>query len=74
MTGKLWTQYMAAYQIALTRTSTETAPWYCIPSDNKKYCRTVVKTLLVDALKQLDPQWPAADFDPATELARLENS
>lgn len=71
---KLWTQYMAAYQIALTRTSTDTAPWYCIPSDNKKYCRTVVKTLLVDALKQLDPQWPAADFDPATELARLENS
>lgn len=71
---KLWTQFMAAYQIALTRTSTDVAPWYCIPSDNKKYCRTVVKTLLVDALQQLDPQWPKGDFDKETELARLENS
>lgn len=71
---KLWTQYMAAYQIALTRTSTDVAPWYCIPSDNKKYCRTVVKTLLVDALSSIDPQWPDADFDKETELARLANS
>jgi len=71
---KLWSQFMAAYQIAMTRTSTEVAPWYCIPSDNKKYCRTVVKALLFDALKSLNLEWPAADFDPEVELERLENS
>ncbi|MCP1387155.1 PPK2 family polyphosphate--nucleotide phosphotransferase [Corynebacterium sp. TA-R-1] len=71
---KLWSQYMAAYQIAMTRTSTDVAPWYCIPSDNKKYCRTVVKTLLYDALKSLGNEWPAPDFDPDVELARLAQS
>ena len=71
---KLWSQFMAAYQIALTRTSTEAAPWYCIPSDNKTYCRTVVKTLLYDALQSLGLDWPEADFDPEVELERLANS
>lgn len=71
---KLWSQYMAAYQIAMTRTSTDVAPWYCIPSDNKTYCRTVVKTLLVDALRSLNLTWPEPDFDKALELERLANS
>ncbi|WP_288831580.1 PPK2 family polyphosphate kinase [uncultured Corynebacterium sp.] len=70
----LWSQYMAAYQVALTRTSTSDAPWYCVPSDNKKYCRTVVKTLLYDALSSLGLTWPEADFDPTEELRRLERS
>lgn len=70
----LWSQYMAAYQIAMTRTSTEAAPWYCIPSDDKTYCRAVVKTLLVDALESLDLSWPAPDFDPQVELDRLKRS
>ena len=71
---KLWSQFMAAYQIAMTRTSTDVAPWYCVPSDNKKYCRAVVKTLLADALDSLDLSWPEADFDSEVELARLANS
>ncbi|OFT75600.1 polyphosphate kinase [Corynebacterium sp. HMSC30G07] len=71
---KLWSQFMAAYQIAMTRTSTDVAPWYCVPSDNKKYCRAVVKTLLADALDSLDLKWPKADFDPEVELKRLAES
>ncbi|WJY97668.1 PPK2 family polyphosphate kinase [Corynebacterium fournieri] len=71
---KLWSQFMAAYQIAMTRTSTEVAPWYCVPSDNKTYCRSVVKALLYDALKSLNLEWPAADFDAEVELERLKNS
>lgn len=71
---KLWSQYMAAYQIAMTRTSTDVAPWYCVPSDNKKYCRSVVKTLMWDALQSLGLEWPEVDFDPEVELARLAES
>ncbi|MCT1805049.1 PPK2 family polyphosphate kinase [Corynebacterium sanguinis] len=71
---RLWSQYMDAYQIALTHTSTEAAPWYCIPSDNKDYCRTVVKTLMYDALASLGLSWPEADFDAEVELERLEQS
>jgi len=71
---KLWPQYMAAYQIAMTRTSTDDAPWYCVPSDNKEYCRTVVKTLLYDALTSLNLEWPEREFDAEKELERLKNS
>ncbi|MDY5786152.1 PPK2 family polyphosphate kinase [Corynebacterium sp.] len=70
----LWPEYMEAYEIALTRTSTDVAPWYCIPSDNKKYCRSVVKTLMYEALMSLDLAWPAADFDQEEELRRLAQS
>jgi hypothetical protein len=31
-----------------------------------------VQGLLLDALRGLDPQWPAADFDVAEQKARLE--
>ncbi|GAB3944029.1 PPK2 family polyphosphate kinase [Corynebacterium tapiri] len=68
-----WDEYMDAYQIALERTSTETAPWYCIPGDNKDYARAVVKHLVVDALRTIDPQYPTPDFDPKAELATLES-
>ena len=70
----LWSEYMEAYEIAMTRTSTDAAPWYCIPSDNKDYCRTVVKTLVFDALESLNLSWPEADFDPEVELERLSRS
>lgn len=71
---RLWDEYQKAYEIAMTRTSTDVAPWYCIPSDDKDYCRTVVKTLLARALRELDLSWPEADFDVETELTRLEES
>jgi len=70
----LWDKFQEAYEIALKRTSTDVAPWYCVPSDDKDYCRTVVKTLLLKALRELDLEWPEPDFDPEVELQRLEES
>ena len=70
----LWDEFQEAYEIALKRTSTDVAPWYCVPSDNKDYCRTVVKTLLLKALRELDLERPEPDFDPEVELKRLEES
>lgn len=71
---RLWDEFQEAYEIALKRTSTDVARWYCIPSDNKDYCRTVVKTLFVQALRDLNLEWPKADFDPEVELKRLAES
>ncbi len=66
-----WPAYMEAYQLALTRTSTPDAPWYCIPADHKWYARWAVQHLLIGALQGINPQWPAADYDVAVEKARL---
>src|SRR3954451_4273575 len=51
-------EYMAAYEEALSSTSTDAAPWYVIPSDRKWVRNLAVSTILVDALRRLDPQCP----------------
>jgi len=68
---ELWPAYMDAYQIAFDRTSTEVAPWHVVPANAKWYARLAVQALLLDALEQVDPQWPVAAFDVEAEKARL---
>ncbi len=70
----LWDDYMAAYQTVFDRTSTAAAPWHVIPADHKWFARLAVQELLLDALQQIDPQWPAADFDVEAEKKRLAAS
>ncbi len=68
----LWPDYRDAYQVALERTNTETAPWHVIPADKKWYRNLAIGSLLLETLRALDPQWPAADFEVATERERLQ--
>jgi PPK2 family polyphosphate:nucleotide phosphotransferase len=68
---KLWPAYTEAYEAALERCNSPEAPWLVIPSDRKWYRNWAVTTILLETLKTLDPQWPAADFDVATQKGRL---
>lgn len=70
----LWPQYMDAYQTVFDRTSTEAAPWHVVPANAKWYARLAVQELLLAALEDIDPQWPAADFDVEAEKERLAAS
>lgn len=67
-----WSAYREAYEVALERTHTEAAPWHVVPADKKWYRNLAVGTLLLETLRALDPQWPAADFDVAEQRRRLE--
>jgi PPK2 family polyphosphate:nucleotide phosphotransferase len=68
---QLWDEYQDAYAIAIQRCSTEAAPWHLVPSGRKWYRNWAVATLLLEQLRALDLQWPAADFDVDAEKARL---
>ncbi len=68
---KLWPAYQEAYQVALDRTSTDRAPWYAVPCNKKWYSRLAVTELLIEALKDMDLQWPPADFDVEAEKRKL---
>jgi len=70
----LWPAYMDAYQTVFDRTSTDAAPWHVVPANRKWYARLAVQELLLTALQDIDPQWPAADFDVDAERARLAAS
>lgn len=69
-----WDDYMAAYQLAIRRTTTDAAPWYVVPANKKWYARIAVQQLLVSALEGLQQDWPKGGFDVADEKARVSAS
>ena len=58
-TARRFDEYTSAYEQALTDTSTEHAPWYVIPSDRNWVRNHAVATVLVEALRRLDPKYPS---------------
>ncbi len=59
---KLWDEYRDCYEDAINRTSTDRAPWYIIPADDKDTARYFVAKILHDVLLKYDdvqePQLP----------------
>ncbi len=53
-----WDDYMDAYDEALSATSTDEAPWYVVPADNKWAARTVVAEILTQTIQRLDLKYP----------------
>jgi len=70
----LWPNYIGAYERAIAQTAADHAPWFVVPADHKWFARLAVQQLLLEALRDLDPQWPTADFDVEAEKARLAAS
>jgi PPK2 family polyphosphate:nucleotide phosphotransferase len=66
-----WDDYQAAYADALTRCSTEYAPWYVVPADLKWYRDWAVANILVETLGDLGLHYPPPSFDLDVERARL---
>lgn len=58
---KLWDDYIEAYEAALSRTSTEWAPWYIVPADRKWYRNLVISEVLIATLEGFDMQFPAPE-------------
>jgi PPK2 family polyphosphate:nucleotide phosphotransferase len=69
-----WDAYTDAYADALTRCNTVVAPWYVVPADRKWYRNWAVAHLLLEALEEMNPVYPPADFDVSAERARVLES
>jgi PPK2 family polyphosphate:nucleotide phosphotransferase len=55
---RLWKDYQRAYEDALSKTSTERAPWYIVPANHKWYRNYLVGAILVNALEELHLKYP----------------
>ena len=65
----LWDDYMVCYEDLLNRTSTENAPWYIIPSDDKPTSRLLVAETILETLrKYTDIDEPKLDEETAANL------
>jgi PPK2 family polyphosphate:nucleotide phosphotransferase len=64
---KYWDDYVAAYEEALARCSTEHAPWFVIPADHKWFRNLAVARILVEHLEGLKMGYPR----PTVDLDRI---
>ncbi|TRO63960.1 PPK2 family polyphosphate kinase [Christiangramia sabulilitoris] len=78
---KLWNKYQECYQEAINKTSTEKAPWYIIPADDKSTARYLVAKILHDQLTryqdiqepELAPEIKKNIADYREQLTKEEN-
>ena len=57
-----WDEYMQHYEEAINNTSTEKAPWYVVPADDKEMARYIVGKIIWEEMQQhKDIQEPKMD-------------
>jgi len=70
---KYWNDYQQAYGEALTRCSTDEAPWYIVPANRKWYRNLLVARTLVSTLRPYKKVWLAKLVERGErELASIE--
>src|SRR5262245_32397214 len=68
-----WDSYMEAYEDALAATTTEEAPWYVVPADNKWVTRAVVADVITTAVRSLDLSFPEVTQEQRKRLAEAKS-
>lgn len=67
---ELWDEYMQAFEDALSKCSTEEAPWYVIPANKKWFRNIAVSTIIVETLEEMKMKYPKPAFDPSTLVVK----
>ena len=67
-----WKQYMQAYASCMSATSSKQAPWYVIPADDKENARLIIADVIVDALQDMQLDYPTLSAEQERELAQAK--
>lgn len=67
-----WEQYMAAYEDAISATSTKEAPWYIVPADYKWATRAIIADIITTTLSKLDLRYPEVTPEKRKALAEAK--
>lgn len=68
---KFWNEYMQAYEACLSATSTDNAPWYVVPADDKDNARLIVSQIILDTFNGLNMHYPETDAKRQKELLSI---
>lgn len=63
-----WDSYMNAYESCLSATSSEDAPWYIVPADDKHNARLIVAQIVLESLANLKMAYPETTTERRQEL------
>lgn len=75
---KLFPEYRKAFEETLSNTSTQSAPWFVVPADNKWYTRAAIADIIASTLESQDLKYPrvppdeSANFEALAEALRNE--
>jgi polyphosphate kinase 2 (PPK2 family) len=58
---KFWNDYQKAFEEMLENTSTDWAPWFVVPADNKWFARLAISEVVSAVLEGLDLRMPVVD-------------
>lgn len=56
---KYWNEYQQAFEDMLEKCTTKECPWYIVPADQNWYRDLVVASVIVETIKEMNPQYPA---------------
>jgi PPK2 family polyphosphate:nucleotide phosphotransferase len=68
---KFWKRYMKAYEECLGAMSTQDAPWYIVPADDKENASLIVSRIVLDALHALKMTYPKSSRERRRELLSI---
>ena len=68
---KFWSDYRKAYEACLSATSTQEAPWYIVPADDKENARVIVSHIILETLNELKMSFPEVDNVRRKELQSI---
>jgi len=60
---RFWADYMAAYEDALTKCTTDAAPWFIIPSNKKWFRNLAVSHIIAETLENMHMRFPVPTID-----------
>ncbi len=69
-----WDDYQDAYNDMLSNTSTDWAPWFVIPADNKWFARLAISQTICAVLESLELQFPEVSDKRRKELAEIRKA
>ena len=69
-----WSDYMRAYEEAITATASKRAPWFVVPADNKWFTRLVVAAAIVETVEQLQLSYPRVSSQKMRELRAIRDA
>lgn len=68
---KYWPEYMDAYEACMAATSTDDAPWYVVPADDKENARLIISEIILEAFRALNQDFPQPDAKHIAELQAI---
>ncbi|MGB8477789.1 MAG: ADP-polyphosphate phosphotransferase [Acidobacteriaceae bacterium] len=68
---KYWKHYMKAYEDCLAATSTQHAPWFIVPADDKENTRLIVSRIVLDTLDEFKMAYPKTTMKRRRELKSI---